>query len=411
MRILFVAMADSIHTARWINQTADEGWDIHLFPSTDAAINPSLRNVTVHDEMIRYSGIDLSVSQAGAWSWPFPSIEKWVGLTLKRLRRSPPLAPYVKDRSRAKRLARLIRQLRPDIVHSLEIQHAGYLTLDAKNALNRFPHWIVTNWGSDIYYFGHFQEHKDRIRAVLSACDYYNCECYRDVALGKTFGFQGRVLPVLPNTGGFDLARVGHFRQTGCVSSRRIILIKGYQNWAGRALVALQAVLLCSDHLREYRVVIYSANDEVKKTAKSMSKNTGIAIEIAPPCSHDEMLHLYGSARAYIGLSISDAISTSLLESIVMGAFPIQSCTACADEWIVDGKTGFIVPPEDPEAVAAAIRRAVTDDALVDNAARINADLARERLDYSIIRRQVISMYKEIWNTTHQKENMTHADR
>jgi len=71
------------------------------------------------------------------------------------------------------------------------------------------------------------------------------------------------------------------------------------------------------------------------------------------------MLHYYGRARIYIGLSISDAISTSLLEAMVMGAFPIQSCTACADEWIEDGKSGFIVPPEDPHVIAEAIRRAL----------------------------------------------------
>jgi hypothetical protein len=412
MRILFVAMADSIHTARWINQITDQRWDIHLFPSTDASISPDLRNLTVHDGMIRYSGMDKSVRQADAWSWPITSIEKGAGLTFKRLRRSPFLASYAKDQSRSRRLARVIRQIKPDIVHSMEIQHAGYLTLDAKRKLgNIFPRWIVTNWGSDIYYFGHLQEHANRIRAVLTACDYYSCECHRDVALGRAFGFNGKVLPVLPNTGGFELARISKLRQQGTVSSRRLILLKGYQGWVGRALVALQAITLCADHLREYQVMIYSATGEVKRAAKSVSQKTGVSINFAPSCSHDDMLRLYGRSRVYIGLSISDAISTSLLESIVMGAFPIQSCTACADEWIVDGQTGFIVPPEDPEHIAQAVRRAITDDRLVDRAAETNAKVAMERLDQSVIKPTVISIYEEIWNAVLQKENMTHADR
>jgi hypothetical protein len=46
--------------------------------------------------------------------------------------------------------------------------------------------------------------------------------------------------------------------------------------------------------------------------------------------------------------------------------------------------------------VAAAIRRAVTDDALVDRAAEINAKFAGERLDYSFIQRQVTAMYEKI---------------
>jgi glycosyltransferase involved in cell wall biosynthesis len=120
-------------------------------------------------------------------------------------------------------------------------------------------------------------------------------------------------------------------------------------------------------------------------------------VEIIPSCTHDDMLRLYGQARIYLGLSISDAISTSLLESIVMGTFPIQSNTSSADEWVANGKTGFIVPPEDPEQIAQAIRRAVTEDELVDNAAKINAQTARERLDVSIIKPQVIAMYNQIY--------------
>ena len=38
MKILFVAMAESIHTARWINQITGQGWDVSLFPSTDSYI-------------------------------------------------------------------------------------------------------------------------------------------------------------------------------------------------------------------------------------------------------------------------------------------------------------------------------------------------------------------------------------
>lgn len=49
MKILFVAMSDSIHTARWINQIADRGWDIRLFPSIDCGItHPELKNVHVY---------------------------------------------------------------------------------------------------------------------------------------------------------------------------------------------------------------------------------------------------------------------------------------------------------------------------------------------------------------------------
>lgn len=49
---------------------------------------------------------------------------------------------------RRRRLLKVIHSVRPDVVHSLEIQAAGHLTLEAKNNFQvMFPRWLVTNWG------------------------------------------------------------------------------------------------------------------------------------------------------------------------------------------------------------------------------------------------------------------------
>jgi hypothetical protein len=38
----------------------------------------------------------------------------------------------------------------------------------------------------------------------------------------------------------------------------------------------------------------------------------------------------------------------------------------------------------------------VSDDALVDRAAEVNAKLAKERIDQAVIRPQVVAMYKKV---------------
>ncbi len=394
MRILFIAMAGSIHTARWINQIVDQGWDLHLFPSERSTIHPELRNISIHDRLIRSGNVGENVKQVKSLPWPFPGSDHLANRMLGRLR-DVELSSWTITQSQ--RLARLIDKIKPDIIHSLEIQHAGYLSLAARERLGgRFPSWIVTNWGSDIYLFGRLAEHVEKIKAVLSACDYYDCECHRDVKLARAFGFKGEVLPVLPNTGGFDITRMHQFRQAGPTSVRSLIVLKGYQTFAGRALVGLRAIELNADALKGYSVAVYSASEDVKIAAELVSHTTGIPVEIIPESSHEDMLRLHGRARVSIGLSIGDAASTSMIEAMVMGSFPIQSCTACADEWIEDGISGLIVPPEDPEPIAAAIRRALTDDNLVDRAAEINTQSACERLDYRLIQPQVIAMYEKV---------------
>ena len=65
-------------------------------------------------------------------------------------------------------LAALIEELKPDLIHSMEFQHAGYLVLGARDRISGpFPAWLATNWGSDIYYFGRNPEHALQIPTAL----------------------------------------------------------------------------------------------------------------------------------------------------------------------------------------------------------------------------------------------------
>jgi glycosyltransferase involved in cell wall biosynthesis len=393
MRILLVAMPDSIHTARWISQIADQGWEISLYPCQVTS--------SVHQDMPK---IDLSLSFFSARSFKRFSKIRGIPVVSERVAR---LLEFVGRRSQKckawhfRKFIKHIKSFKPDIIHSLEIQQAGYLTLEAKKYFpDKFPKWIVTNWGSDIYLFGRLKEHQPMIRKVLAECDHYSCECKRDICLAKAHGLaEGKELSVFPNSGGFDISLTQRIRQDGLTSSRRIIMLKGYQHWAGRALVGLRALERCADALTGYEIFIYSAYPDVVIAAELFTAETGIPTRIIPPgTSQHEILRHHGHARISIGLSISDAISTSLLESIVMGSFPIQSWTACADEWIQDGISGILVPPEDPEIIELAIRRALEDDTLVNNAATINQKTAAVLLDKDLIKDKTLSFYNEVYN-------------
>jgi glycosyltransferase involved in cell wall biosynthesis len=387
MKILIIAMSESIHTARWISQITDQGWDVHLFSSIDCGlIHPEIKGITAHIPIYGKRRNDGSLRVQG-----LPVYNDFLSRGLNFVMR---MAGKYFNLQR-KRLIRAIEKINPDIVHSLEIQHAGYLTLDAKKHFHgKFPPWIVTNWGSDIYLFGRFPEHELKIREVLAACDYYSCECHRDVDLARSYGFMGKVLPVFPNAGGFNLSEVAELRQPGPAAGRRLVMLKGYQHWAGRALVGLQALERCKDDLKGYQIIIYSASPEVVAAARIFRKKTGIPVKIIPKQTpHRDILALHGQARISIGLSIGDGISTSFLEAFVMGSFPIQSWTSCADEWIEDGVTGILVPPDDPEMIEQAIRRALTDDRMVNDAAAMNHKRTVEMLDLSSLKKEAVGIY------------------
>src|SRR3990172_6919663 len=49
LKILFIAYSDSIHSVRWINQIADQGWELHLFPVDDCCTaRTDFRDITIH---------------------------------------------------------------------------------------------------------------------------------------------------------------------------------------------------------------------------------------------------------------------------------------------------------------------------------------------------------------------------
>jgi len=390
-KVLFVAMADSIHAAKYIDILAEAGWEIHLFPAYYCQFHSRLKNVTVWNGLTfhRPAGTHESVRVRGVL--PFsPS-----GLLVRAVLHIMNSLGF----DAARRLRMLIRMLRPEAVHSLEFQHAGYLVDEAKRGYaGEFPLWIATNWGSDIYAYGNLPEHADRIRSVLSGADVYACECFRDVALAKEFGFSGQVMPVVPNAGGFDLAHCRRLANPEPPSRRKVIAVKGYQYSLGRSLVALRALERIAHLLKDYRIVVYSPipADVVDLPARWMAKRSGLNVELMPAVPHDEILKLHGSARLSVSLSISDAICTSMTEAMVMGSFPIQSNTACADEWVEDGRSTPLVNADDSDDVAAKIAAALTDDSMVDEAARINARTASEKLDASVIRNEVLLAYEKI---------------
>jgi hypothetical protein len=392
VRILFVAISESIHTARWLSQLKDQNWDLHLFPS-DWGTYPhkDFRDITIHSFFHgRSNGYDPSVERKGLY-WPFRRGTGRVKQICEQL--APDRATEVS------RLARTIQILKPDMVHIMEMQSAGYLALESFKRLPAYtlPPCIFSSWGSDLFLFGKQPEHQQRIRDLLARCDYLITDCERDLPLAREFGFKGEALGVFTTAGGYDLVKMRRYRQPGLPSTRKVIALKGYQGLRGGcALTAIEALRLCGDQLNGFELVVYLASDETKEALTRLGDIQGLRTTILPYSPHEEMLRLMGRARIAIGIGTSDGSPNAMLEAMVAGALPIQSNTISTAEWISDGENGLLVAPEDPQIIAAAIRRSLTDDRLVDHAAEINTRVADQRLDSSVVQPRVIELYRKV---------------
>jgi glycosyltransferase involved in cell wall biosynthesis len=329
-------MLNSIHSARWLEQFSDQQIDFVLFPSSpNRRIHPQLKALLELNTTANYRIVPLG---------------RWFGLPLWILDK------FTNNFFRGALLRLTIMRRKPDILHALELQNAGYVSL---RALSKHKpdglRFIATNWGSDIFWFQRFPKHRAKLEALLKLADAYSAECHRDVVLAKELGFTGEALPVIPNAGGFSKADLS--MPLLPPDKRKTIALKGYHGWVGRAKVSLEAVRELAEELGEYQFVVYSANRSVIKLARQLGRETGLDItaHAKGALSHQQVLELFAKSKIYVGLSESDGISTSMLEAMAMGAIPVQTSTACCDEWFKD--SGVAVREITIQAVKTAIRQ------------------------------------------------------
>lgn len=406
-RILIVAMHESVHVARWLRMIESRDAAIVVFP---VYARPGKSEARLRQVALAELSADLP---AGIWVVRPADIEKPADRLVDAVHRHRRWThSFLAGVSSAApgRLRECILRLRPELVHSMEVQLAGYLCLETARRMGRsFPPWILSNWGSDITLFRKLPEHRRRLEDVCRRIDYYVAECARDQGVAAELGYRGPVLPVIPASGGTDVSRFAA-RAHRRPSERRTIHVKGYHGWSGRGLLSLSAIALARHCLDGYRIEVTLSSPVVDRWVRRLREEFGLDISPAPYLpDHADAIARLADARVVIGTGISDGISTTLLEAMSVGTLPIQSSTACADEWVEHGRTGFIVSPHDTEAIADALVQAVRDDAMVDQAAEINLRTVALRWDAQTNRRIVWEIYGRAAGTRAEAAGSEHT--
>jgi glycosyltransferase involved in cell wall biosynthesis len=381
-RILVVGMADSIHLARWFKQYSNENLEFVLISSS-----PHRRVHPMIDKFIRgQDGFTPSLKMS--WISRYLSLPMWVA------------DKFLGDFLRGSLIAKQVKSFDPDLVHALELQNAGYATAVAYRMLGSRskPKLLITNYGSEIVWFKQFPNHLKKLKELMQIADAFSAECSRDVQLAKEIGFSGEVMPTIPVSGGIDKNQLAPKSDLAELHSRKSIVIKGYQNVWGQALVALRAIESVAPSLSSYTVELFSCNRETVVEAKRLKAKSGLDIRIYKKhqLTHAEVLGLMRRSRVYIGLSRSDGISTSMIEAMSQGAIPIQSNTSCGNEWIRSGQDGYLVAHDDWRAVASNVLHILKDDEFTLAAQAKNLGTISEKYDSAQLSKTAVGYYEKL---------------
>ncbi|HEY4877001.1 MAG TPA: glycosyltransferase, partial [Puia sp.] len=203
-KILFIAFPDSIHTVRWINHVSRDDYDVYLAPVYATEPHQSFENQLTVFYPFRsyfYIGIKSFINHfflAFSFQNSLSKMES-KNIRLNFIYNLPFSLTYIRKKfsewykfgnSEAvimksfgpSTLKKIIKKIKPDLIHSLEFQTCGYNVLFTKKQYKKrkFPPWLATNWGSDIFFYKNDPAHLEIIKDLLSKADYYSCECHRD---------------------------------------------------------------------------------------------------------------------------------------------------------------------------------------------------------------------------------------
>jgi glycosyltransferase involved in cell wall biosynthesis len=78
---------------------------------------------------------------------------------------------------------------------------------------------------------------------------------------------------------------------------------------------------------------------------------------------------------------------------MAIGCLPVVGDIESTREWVEGGKNGFLVDPGDPDAIAKAILKGLGDGELRIKAAKVNAEIIRERAERGSVAGLVSGFY------------------
>ena len=378
-KILVIGMFDSIHLARWLLQFKDQEIEFVLFPSKKFKyINFELSELFQSENVAIFSLAKpyFYFKYLGFVDFILCFIFRKLKVDIKRL-----LLRYCLSANSFK------------YVHAIEIQGAGYLYASLPKTILDRNTLILTNYGSDIFYFRNFPDHRIKIRSVLSIAKLYSAECQRDYEMALSMGFVGKFLPCIPNAGGFTDYIFG----LNVIPSeeRNLIVAKCYGGIFGLGDIIIEALNIFLVDKPEVKIIIHSVTDDLlEKAVKFMRQfpNQVRIFTIRQKIQRSELLEYISHAKIYVGASKSDGISTSFLEAVCLGAYPIQTNSSCANEWLNLGFAGSLVDQNMLEI--SNVLNSIYFDSDLNSKRLLNLNMSKEHLNFNSVKRLALEFYE-----------------
>ncbi len=283
-------------------------------------------------------------------------------------------------------LKRVIRAVKPDIIHAGPLQRSAFLT-----ALTGFRPLVSMSWGYDLL--------QDASRSALwawvtrytlrrSAVLVGDCQTIRRSAVA--FGMPEDRIITFP--WGIDLEHFtpdgGRWSPIGSHSpgaASRAFTLLSTRSWEpiyGVDIIARAFAPVAKEYSSIKLIML--GNGSQAGALRQIFLNAGVLDQVYFPgqVSYADLPRYYRSADLYLSASHSDGSSISLLEALACGCPALVSDIPGNREWVEPGEQGWWFPDGDANALANAIRRAFDQPQKLSEMRRSARLLAEQRADW-----------------------------
>jgi L-malate glycosyltransferase len=253
-------------------------------------------------------------------------------------------------------LKRVLRQVKPDLVHAGSLQSAALVT-----ALAGFRPLVSMSWGSDILVDADRSpawRWATRFTLGRSAVLVGDCQAVRQKAL--QFGFPGERIVLFP--WGVDLAR---FSPSGvgdldlrCAGTFTLLSLRSWEPIYGVDVV-VKAFIEAAGQVPNLRLFLLGSGSQAA-VLRQLVEHSGVQDRVifGGQVGQAALPGYYRAADLYLSASHSDGSSVSLLEALACGLPALVSDIPGNREWVTPNHNGWLFPDGDAHALAEHICQA-----------------------------------------------------
>lgn len=362
MKVVFLADAPYVHEQRWVRHFASRGVECHVI---------SFRPATLAGAQVHHI--------AGA-------------------------EPLGKARYllHARRVKRLIEELRPDLLHALHLTSYGFL-----GALSGVRPLLVSVFGTDVLEAPHLTPfHRWLTRFTLARADAITATGLHLAAETTRYAPRGRPVTVVPY--GVDLERFRPRRYP-----KRAAAVKAAPTIIGTASrlspeKGLRYLIEAYAQLRRRYgegVSLRIAGDTTptpggreRARLQALARRLGVAeaVEFCGWLPHEEIPAFLAGLDIFVLPSTYEGFGVAAVEAAATALPVVATDVFGIPDVVRDGETGLLVPPRDGTALAGAIGRLVEDAALRRRLGEAGREYAAGRYEWSANTAQMERIYSRL---------------